>query len=107
MEIASILKHVGIIKNELLVFGVLGQVVTHGFAAFLDKSAIQFQQYAGAGLHLCGAGMFVLIGGFYFFALLKLPGSAQELKFEKSAQEALKVHSRALHRRGKKAKTSE
>jgi len=101
MENSGILKHLGIIKNELLIFATLGQVMTHGSGAFLDNSTVGFQIFAGVVLHLCGAGILVLFGGFYFFALMRLPSSVQELKFEKSLEEAIEDHEKVENKPAK------
>lgn len=105
METRGILKHLGIIRNELLIFATLSQFMTHGSGAYLDHSSSPFQNYAGVGLHLCGIGIVLIFGVFYVFAILNLPSSAQELKFEESTEEALKDHKKALPKRAKKVKT--
>lgn len=104
MDISGVLKHLGIIKNELLIFGTLGQFMTHGSGVYLGQQVEPFQKMAGAGLHVCGVLLLIVFGGFYLFALMKLPGSVQELKFEESTKEALKDHQKALPKRPKKTK---
>lgn len=104
MDISGVLKHLGIIKNELLIFGTLGQFMTHGAAVYLGQQVESFQKMAGTGLHVCGVFLLIIFAGFYLFALKNLPGSVQELKFEESTKEALEDHKKALPRRQRKTK---
>jgi|GEM_PF-5251130 len=105
MDLAAILKHLGVFKNPILIFGAFGQITTHGAAGlYLDKGE-WWQQAGGLVMHLIGAVLLIAFGVFYLYALVKLPGSAQELKFEESTKEALKDHAEALPKRRKKVKT--
>lgn len=103
MEITPILKHLGVIRNQLLIFGTLGQLVTHGSGWILDKQVGSMQQAGGIGLHVLGVVIILTFGGFYFYATLKgLPSNPQEFKFEESTEEALENHTQALHKPTKK-----
>ena len=101
--VSGILKHLGMIRNQLLIFGTLGQLVTHGSGWLLDKQAAQLQQIGGIGLHVLGVVIILAFGGFYLFAVIKgLPSNPQELKFEESTEEAIEDHKKALPKRSKK-----
>jgi hypothetical protein len=97
MEITGMLKHLGVIRSQLLIFGTLGQLVTHGSGWLLDRQTAQLQQVGGIGLHVLGVVIIMAFGGFYLFAMVKgLPSNPQELKFEESTVESVKDHCESL-----------
>jgi hypothetical protein len=51
-------------------------------------------------MHLSTIPMVFGFGFFYGYALIRLPGSTQEMKFEQSAREALETHTESLERTG-------
>jgi hypothetical protein len=96
IQTADILKHLGTIKNELLIFTVLAALMTNGFARSLVGSTDRFTSLCGVCMHLSTIPMLIGFGMFYAYASLKLPSSTQELMFENSARKALEAHTEAL-----------
>lgn len=92
----GILKHLGIIKNELLIFTILVCLITNGFALTLTRSQVQLVQYSGLFMHFSTLPMIFGFGWFYVYALLKLPSSAQEAVFAVDARKSIKDHKNAL-----------
>ena len=105
MDFSGILKHLGIIKDQLLIFSVLGQAMTHGCGLYLDKQVDHFQKLGGMGLHGFGIAALFVFGGFYVYALKNLPPTVQARKFEESLTEQLKHDATVLPRRVRKTKT--
>lgn len=96
VQVADILKHLGVVKNELLIFTVIAALITNGFARSLVGSTDHFTSLCGICMHLSTIPMFVGFGAFYAYALARLPSSTQERMFEESAKKALEAHSEAL-----------
>jgi hypothetical protein len=86
----GILNRLGIIRNELLVFAVIVCLILNASAYTLDKPANQkIQIYGGLAMHLASILVLLLFGGFYCYAFLRLPSSAQELMFVANAEKEL------------------
>lgn len=108
MDANPFLKHLGIIKNELLIFTVMAVIITNSFGRSLVGSADRFSTYCGYAMHLSTIPMIFGFGMFYAYALWRLPSSTQELQFEISTKKALESHAGALappKRRARSPKT--
>src|SRR6266496_3702283 len=92
----GILKHLGIIKNELLIFTILVCLITNGFGFSLTRSQNQLVQYSGLFMHFSTLPMIFVFGWFYIYALLRLPSSTQEAKFALEASKSIEEHRNAL-----------
>jgi hypothetical protein len=91
----GILNRLGIIRNELLVFAVIVCLILNASAYTLDKPVNQkIQIYGGLAMHLASVMVLLFFGGFYCYAFLKLPGSAQELMFVSNAEKELRRYKR-------------
>jgi hypothetical protein len=91
----GILNHLGIIKNELLVFAVIVCLILNASAYPLDKPVNpKIQIYGGLAMHLASVLLLFFFGGFYCYAFLKLPGSGQELTFVSNAEKELRRYKR-------------
>ena len=97
-DLSGVLNHLGVIKNELLIFTILALVVTNGFGRSLVSSEDQTIRILGGCMHLSTIPMVFGFGSFYAYALMRLPGSTQELKFQESAREAVQTHVDALEK---------
>lgn len=96
MDIFSeILKKLGPIKNELMVFVIVTAFIIHlvGWQLVNNKEE-QWIRICGVAVH--GVEVILLVGftTFYCYALFKLPSSYQELLFSQSAQRTLSAHTR-------------
>jgi uncharacterized membrane protein len=95
----GILNRLGIVKNQLLVFVVLILLILNGSAAALDRqTATHLQQAGGLVMHLASIPIVLLGIGFYIYAYLRLPSSAQELVFVTEAQTITKEHEKRRNR---------
>lgn len=97
-DLSGILNHLGIIKNELLIFTILVIIVTNSFGRSLIGSEDQIIRLLGGCMHLSTIPMVFGFGFFYVYAVVRLPGSTQELKFQESAKEAVQTHEDALEK---------
>jgi hypothetical protein len=93
LPLKDILNRLGTVKNELLVFAVLVCIILNVSAYPLDKGS-PTQTYGGLVMHLATIPILLLSGGFYCYAFLKLPGSAQEMVFVANAEQMLRQHRR-------------
>ena len=91
---SDILKKLGTLKNELLVFVILGCIIINAAAFPLSNSDLQFKYIGGFIMHLLSIFIFIGFGIFYSYAIWKLPGSDQESDFQKSAEKFLTDHKR-------------
>jgi len=98
VKLSDLTRHLGTIKNELLIFVVLTIIITDLFAYALVKTQDTISKVCGACMGGSTVLMFFLSVLLYFYAMLRLPGTKQELMFEDSAQKTLKAHSRAKRR---------
>ena|SRR2546423_9541119 len=99
VKLTDLTKHLGTIKNELLIFVVLIIIVTDIFAYALVRTQDTIPKVCGACMGGSTVIMFFLALILYFYAMLRLPGSKQEFMFEESARKTLKLHSRAKQTR--------
>ena len=96
----GILSRLGTLRNELLVFAVIVCLILNASAYPLDKSfdprtqVSTLQVYGGLAMHLASILVLLLFGGFYCYAFLRLPSSAQELMFVSNAENELRRHKR-------------
>jgi hypothetical protein len=100
-KMTDVLKRVGTLKNELLVFCVIGCLILNLSAYFLDYGKTQTQQTGGLVMHLATIPILILFGAAYFFALFYLPSSRQELMFTEEATKMVLQHESKLERRAR------
>ncbi len=85
LVIKDVLQHVGLLKNQILVFVILGCIILLFFGS----------QYFPAGAWertACFLFVILIFAGttaFYLWAAVRLPGSAQEMMFERNAARAI------------------
>lgn len=89
MDFQGILKKLGPIKNELLIFTILIGIIITLFAHPLSQSDIQWKSICGIIMHFLTIIIFATFGLFYIYALLRLPSSTQELYFTNYARLSL------------------
>jgi len=89
------LKRIGVIKNELLAFGVVVCLILNVFAIPLDAKNNSSQNLGGLIMHLSTIPILLLFTFIYWFAYLKLPSSQQELRFTEEAHKMLLEHTQA------------
>jgi hypothetical protein len=99
LPVKDVLKHLGIVKNELLIFVLIGVLLLNASAYPLDMMQDPWQKHGGLAMHLCSALMLMLFGAFYCFAIFRLPSSPQELQFEEDAKPIIKEHQRRQTKR--------
>jgi hypothetical protein len=93
---SDILKHLGTIKNELLIFVVLVIIITNSFAYALVKTQDMVPKLCGVGMSASTVLMIFLFGMFYAYAMVRLPGTKQELMFLQGAEKSITAHAKAL-----------
>jgi hypothetical protein len=91
---SDIVKKLGTLKNELLIFVIIGCIIINAAAVPLSYSDKELKYIGGIIMHLLSIFIFVGFGIFYCFAFWKLPGSDQESDFQKSAEKFLTDHKR-------------
>jgi hypothetical protein len=90
----SVLKRVGIVKNELLAFCVISCLILNVFAIPLDALHSDRQNFAGLMMHLSTIPILLIFGAVYSYALFFLPSSQQELIFTEEAKRMVAQHKR-------------
>ena len=82
----NVLGRLGVLRNQVLIFGILGPIVLFTFAKVFSGPSGQIENI---GVVLVSFGVAIMSASlvFYFYAYFKLPGSAQERAFELSVQE--------------------
>jgi hypothetical protein len=90
----SVLKRVGIVKNELLAFCVISCLILNVFAIPLDALHSDRQNFAGLMMHLSTIPILLIFGAVYSYALFFLPSSQQELIFTEEAKRMVTQHKR-------------
>lgn len=97
--IEAIVKRLGIIKNQMLIFAIMGSIVIFFFAK--DLAASEIPDVASEGRKMFWAAIVLLFGaaGFYIFAWIRLPSSEQEVVFEREGKRMIRRH-RASKERG-------
>lgn len=92
----AVVKRLGIIKHQLLVFAIVGAVIIFFFGK--DLAADAHPETRAAGLNMYYSAIALLFFGaiFYAYAYLKLPSSEQEGVFEREGKEAVKRHRRKV-----------
>jgi|HubBroStandDraft_1064217.scaffolds.fasta_scaffold00003_166 hypothetical protein len=100
LVLAEIFEYLGIHKNPLLVFVLLSAKFVHEIGKeLMAKENTLWVRNCGVALHIVPAVMIVAVLIFYCIAYRSLPGSTQELEFERSSEKALKKHHTAGRRR--------
>jgi hypothetical protein len=99
LVLAEIFEYLGIHKNPLLVFVLLSAKFIHEIGKELRADTAAWVRYCGVAMHIVPAVMVVGVLIFYCAAYRSLPGSTQELEFERSSEKALKKHRNAGRRR--------
>jgi hypothetical protein len=98
VKLTDLTKHLGTVKNELLIFVVLIIIVTDIFAYALVRTQDTIPKICGACMGGSTVIMFFLSITLYVYAMFKLPGNKQQLMFQEEAEKTLKVHRRAKQR---------
>ena len=90
----SLVKHLGIIKHQLLAFAITGAIIIFFFAK--DLAAATDKDVVREGIHMYYSAIALLFlgGAFYVFAYLRLPSSEQEGVFEREGVETVRRHQR-------------
>lgn len=86
---SEILKKLGPIRNELMVFAVIGAIILLTAAFSTIYSQVPWRSVCGAILLFIGVFWLVGFAVFYMYAILRLPSSTQELVFANAAQRTL------------------
>lgn len=91
MTLKDFLRQVGLIKNQILLFVILGCLIfLHFGPEYFGESMWQRTT--------CFFLTFIVFAGtlvFYIWAAINLPGSSQELMFETNAEHAIEQHQTA------------
>ena len=95
-EESKVLDHLGVIKNELLIFDVLIGSMIGGGGYSLTHTELVWMKVCGVIMYFLMVLVLVGFGTFYAYAILRLPGSAQELIFVSAAQKALAEHKKRV-----------
>jgi hypothetical protein len=91
---SQIVKRLGTVKNEILVFAILTAIIIHVVGATLSHTGVLWKDVAGVAMHFIGVIWLVGVGVFYVYAALNLPSSDQELIFADAAERTLRQHAR-------------
>ena len=97
--LTDILEHLGIHKNPLFLFVLVGSKLIHEIAKDLIISPETWVRHSGVFMNYCPVLLILIAVVFYIWAACKLPGSVQELEFQKSSERALKQHRERRSRR--------
>ena len=89
---SQVIKKLGPIKNELLIFAILCDVIVHSVAASICHSSDSWMRVCGVGMHIIGVIWILSFASFYTYAVLFLPSSEQELLFSENARKTLAKH---------------
>jgi hypothetical protein len=98
MKESKVLDHLGIIKNELLIFAVLIGTMIGGGGYSLTHAEPIWMKVCGVIMYFLMVLVPVAFGAFYVYAVLRLPGSARALIFASGAQQTLAEHNRQMSR---------
>jgi len=90
--VKEVLKHVGIVKHQLLVFAILGTVTMNYIAHPMWQEKDQTVRLAGVFLSLASVPLILGSALGYFYLLIRFPGSVQEMEFSKTAEKQIKDH---------------
>jgi len=90
----DVLKRVGIVKNELLAFTIIICLILNVFGIILGQHEDHGQKIVGEIMHIASILIVLGFGYVYVYALLKLPGSQQELIFTEEAKKMVAEHKR-------------
>lgn len=88
----EILNKLGTIKNEILIYAVIGIIIINSVGLTLTLDDDPVRTISGIVMHFLSMVIFAGFGIFYVYAFLRLPSSAQELYFLSSADKILKEH---------------
>jgi hypothetical protein len=100
--LAEIVEYLGIHKSPLFVFVLLGARLIHDWGKELRaEPSVLWVKYSGVVLYYIPVLMIIAALVFYFWASRKLPGSTQELEFERSSEQTLKKHHAGGRRRSR------
>ena len=93
MPAKDILRKLGPLKNQLLIFTIIASLVTTAFAIPLSAATTPpWKPVCGVAMHFMTILMFTAAGVFYAYAFFRLPSSAQELEFSEVVQKQLREH---------------
>lgn len=92
----AVVKRLGIIKHQLLVFAIIGSIIIFFFAKDLAADDDPATKAAGFHMYYSAVGLLFFGAIFYAYAYLKLPSSEQEGVFEREGKEAVKRHRRKV-----------
>ena len=98
VKLSDITRHLGTLKNQILIFVVMIVIITDFFAYALMTKQDTVPKVCGACMGGSTVIMFFLSLILYFYAMFRLPGTRQELMFEESAEKTLKAHSRVKNK---------
>jgi uncharacterized membrane protein len=99
MNLKPVLQHVGVLRNQLLVFVILGVVILNLAAYSLRSETDDWVKICRVAMHFLALVIFVGSLVFYCWLLVRLPGTAMEREFSKGARAALKEHRQQRKRR--------
>lgn len=99
MNLKNILEHVGLLRNQLLIFVILGLALLNACAYNLTRQSETFLKVSGVIIHLLTVLIFIVAGAFYCWLLVRMPGTAMEREFSAGAETALKEHSQQKKKR--------
>lgn len=88
----TIVGRLGIIKNQLLVFSIVGSIIMFYFASDLVASDFEDVRTHGFRLYYSATSLIFFGAGFYTYAFFRLPSSMQEIVFEEQGRYAINHH---------------
>jgi Na+/melibiose symporter-like transporter len=91
-----LIKRLGIVKNQLLVFSFLGSLLIFFFSKDLVASSTPEIAQQGVRMHYLAISLIFAAGAFYCYAYFRLPSSEQEAAFEREGKETVRRHRRKL-----------
>ena len=94
----AVVKRLGIIKHQLLVFAIVGAIIIFFFGKDLAADDDPVAQAAGLNMYYCAIALLFFGAIFYAYAYLKLLSSEQEGVFEREGKEAVKRHRRKVRK---------
>jgi hypothetical protein len=89
---SEVVKRLGTLKNQLLVFVMLSSISMHAAAVPLSQDDLQWKAICGVIIHFTAVLYLLAFLAFYCFALLHLPSTEQELQFSRTAKKDLDAH---------------
>lgn len=100
--VGEFIKRLGPIRNPVLATGILGSSIIFSFSSSLARDPVT--QVHGIMMHYCAILLIFMTVLFYCYAMLRLPSSAREQRFEEDSAKIVEEHRKKKSLSGGKGK---